>query len=432
MEQYINSTIIPARDTYLQQVNAFRDFEIQDSKDRSAAITKLAKTIRLVMIVVSAVAILIGLCAAWIFTTGITRPLGVALRVAETVASGDLTSKIESTSKDETGQLMQALARMNTALYDSVLRIRQSADAISTASSEIASGNQDLSSRTEEQASSLEETAASMEEITSTVRQNGDNARQANQLASQAADVATRGSEAAGQVANTMSDIADASNKIVDIISVIDGIAFQTNILALNAAVEAARAGEQGRGFAVVATEVRSLAQRSATAAREIKTLIDDSVHKVNSGSELVNNAVRTMLEIGESIRKVNDIMNEITMATQEQVQGIEQVNTAVTEMDTVSQQNAALVEEAAAAAESLQNQARELVEVVGIFRTGTGSGASAARLASSVRPAQHRPAPARRAAPARAVKAAARAPAPALAAPIEPSRGESDDWEEF
>jgi methyl-accepting chemotaxis protein len=259
-------------------------------------------------------------------------------------------------------------------MRDSLVRIvgevRQDTDTIATASAQIASGNQDLSSRTEQQASSLEETASSMEELTSTVRQNADNARQANQLAVTASDIAVKGGTVVSQVVDTMDAINTSSKKIVDIISVIDGIAFQTNILALNAAVEAARAGEQGRGFAVVAAEVRNLAQRSASAAREIKGLIDDSVEKVESGSRLVGEAGATMDEIVASIKRVHDIMGEITAASVEQSDGIEQVNQAVAQMDQVTQQNAALVEEAAAAAESLQDQAKNLVDVVSVFQT--------------------------------------------------------------
>jgi methyl-accepting chemotaxis protein len=289
--------------------------------------------------------------------------------VAQTVAAGDLSSRIEAQSTDETGQLMAALRSMNDSLSKVVGEVRHGTDTIATASSQIASGNQDLSSRTEEQASSLEETAASMEQLTSTVKQNADNARQANQLAASASEVAVRGGAVVSQVVDTMGSINASSRKIVDIIAVIDGIAFQTNILALNAAVEAARAGEQGRGFAVVASEVRTLAQRSAAAAKEIKGLIDDSVSKVAAGTQQVAEAGKTMDEIVNSVRRVTDIMGEISSASHEQTQGIEQINQAITQMDQVTQQNAALVEEAAAAAGSLQEQAGGLVQVVSAFR---------------------------------------------------------------
>jgi methyl-accepting chemotaxis protein len=303
----------------------------------------------------------------------ITKPVNEAVNVANAVASGDLTSRIDVTSNNETGRLMLALKQMNDNLVDLVSKVRTSTDSIYTASSEIASGNSDLSQRTEEQASSLEETASSMEELTSTVKQNADNARQANQLASSASEVAVKGGAVVEQVVQTMSAINDSSKKIVDIISVIDGIAFQTNILALNAAVEAARAGEQGRGFAVVATEVRTLAQRSAAAAKEIKELIGDSVSKVEDGTRLVDEAGATMSEIVNSVKHVTDIMAEISAASQEQSSGIEQVNQAVAQMDEATQQNAALVEEAAAAAESMQEQAHALSQAVAVFKLSGG-----------------------------------------------------------
>ncbi|MDQ7968282.1 MAG: methyl-accepting chemotaxis protein [Oxalicibacterium faecigallinarum] len=299
----------------------------------------------------------------------IARPLQDAVQIARSVAAGNLTQQIDVTSSNETGQLLQALKEMNSSLLQTVSAVRNSTETITVASGEIASGNADLSSRTEAQAGSLEETASSMEELTSTVRQNADNARQANQLVVTASEIATRGGEVVNQVVTTMGSIKDSSRKIVDIIGVIDGIAFQTNILALNAAVEAARAGEQGRGFAVVAAEVRNLAQRSAGAAKEIKALIGDSVSKVDSGSALVDEAGTTMDEIVASVRRVADIMSEITAASQEQSDGIEQINRAISQMDEMTQQNAALVEQAAAAAQSMQDQAGELSRSVSIFR---------------------------------------------------------------
>jgi methyl-accepting chemotaxis protein len=307
----------------------------------------------------------------------ITGPMQEAIAVAEAVASGDLTSRIEVKSTNETGHLMQALKTMNENLVELVGKVRMGTDSITTASSEIAAGNSDLSQRTEEQASSLEETASSMEELASTVKQNADNARQANQLAAGASEVAVKGGNVVGQVVQTMSSINESSKKIVDIISVIDGIAFQTNILALNAAVEAARAGEQGRGFAVVATEVRTLAQRSAAAAKEIKELINDSVSKVEDGTRLVDEAGATMDEIVSAVKRVTDIMSEISAASQEQSSGIEQVNQAVTQMDEVTQQNAALVEEASAAAESMQEQAQALTQAVTVFKLSGGHAAA-------------------------------------------------------
>ena len=334
----------------------------EDAHDVSASAQQLVA-------ILSVIAVIISAFLGFLATRSITRPLSQAVGLARKVADGDLTGTIVVTSKDETGQLLQALQDMNNGLVRIVTQVRMGTDTIATASSQIATGNLDLSSRTEEQASSLEETASSMEELTSTVKQNADNARQSNQLAMTASEVAVRGGAVVSQVVETMGSINDSANKIVDIIGVIDGIAFQTNILALNAAVEAARAGEQGRGFAVVASEVRNLAQRSASAAKEIKTLIDDSVEKVGTGSRLVNEAGATMGEVVESVRRVTDIMSEITAASQEQTDGIEQINQAVMQMDQVTQQNAALVEEAAAAAESLQDQASNLLQVVSVFK---------------------------------------------------------------
>jgi len=313
--------------------------------------------------------VVVAVVLGWTLVRAIVGPLQMAVKIAGGVAQGDLTQKIEVRSNDETGRLMAALKDMNDSLVEIVTRVRAGTDNIATASSEIADGNLDLSSRTEQQAGSLEETASSMEELTSTVKQNADNARQANMLAGSASDVAGKGGVVVAQVVETMGAINTSAGKIVEIISVIDGIAFQTNILALNAAVEAARAGEQGRGFAVVAGEVRSLAQRSAAAAKEIKLLIDDSVDKVHHGAALVDQAGATMNEIVQSVGRVTDIMAEITAASQEQTAGIEQVNAAIAQMDQATQQNAALVEEASAAAQSLQQEASTLARTVGAFR---------------------------------------------------------------
>ncbi|MCA1857392.1 methyl-accepting chemotaxis protein [Massilia oculi] len=320
---------------------------------------------------IGAFAALLASAIAWWITGSITRPVRRALEVANTVAAGDLGSQIDVSSRDELGQLLQALKTMNANLARTVGTVRTGTDTIGVAAAEVAAGSQDLSSRTEQQASSLEETASSMEELTSTVRQNADNARQANVLAEAASQVALRGGQVIGQVVGTMGEIDASAGKINDIIGVIDGIAFQTNILALNAAVEAARAGEQGRGFAVVASEVRNLAQRSAAAAREIKDLIKDSSGKVELGSKLVAEAGSTMEDIVESVRRVTEIMGEISSASQQQTAGIEQINQAVLEMDQVTQQNAALVEEAAAAAEAMKEQAAVLHAAMAVFSLG-------------------------------------------------------------
>ncbi|MGV8891815.1 MAG: methyl-accepting chemotaxis protein [Burkholderiaceae bacterium] len=359
-----------------------------------------------------------------VISRSITRPLQESVKIAQKVASGDLTSHIEVKTTDETGQLLQALKHMNDSLVSIVGGVRGGTDTIVAASSQISAGNMNLSSRTEEQASALEETAASMEELTSTVLQNADHARQANVLALTASEIAQKGGTVVAQVVDTMASINDSSRKIVDIIGVIDGIAFQTNILALNAAVEAARAGEQGRGFAVVATEVRNLAQRSASAAKEIKALIGDSVDKVDQGATLVDQAGATMKEIVASVKRVTDIMGEISSASQEQTSGIEQINQAISQMDQVTQQNAALVEEAAAAAASLQDQAGTLSQVVRVFKL------------EGIQLAQRTPAPARNIHPAAALPDGGRGSKHAImkATPSRKPTAPSDDgqWEEF
>jgi methyl-accepting chemotaxis protein len=367
--QLLNTKMAPALESYVGSINAVLVYEKEKIDRSAAAIASGYQTGRLIMVLLGSVALALGALLAWTLTRSVTRPLQDAIAIANDVAAGDLRRTIIVDRKDETGQLLQALKGMTASLVKIVGEVRTGTDAMATASSQIASGNMDLSSRTEEQASSLEETASSMEELTATVKQNADNARQANQLALAASDVAAKGGAVVSHVVDTMGEINRSARKIEDIISVIDGIAFQTNILALNAAVEAARAGEQGRGFAVVATEVRSLAQRSAAAAKEIKALIGDSVDKVTTGTKLVDEAGVTIREVVASVDRVSQIVSEISAASNEQSAGIEQVNQAISQMDQVTQQNAALVEEAAAAAESLQDQAARLAGLVSVFQ---------------------------------------------------------------
>ena len=371
----LSKTLVDARkkantlDDMLTELSKLKEARAKDASDET---TRIYETSRTFMILLTICSVLAGMALGVLITRGLTRQLGgepgEASEIAGKIAAGDLNVSIPLRAGD-TASMLHAMKQMRDSLANIVGQVRSGTETIATASAEVAAGSQDLSARTEQQASSLEETASSMEELTSTVKQNAENARQANVLAATASSVASKGGEVIGQVVGTMEEINTSASKIVDIIGVIDGIAFQTNILALNAAVEAARAGEQGRGFAVVASEVRTLAQRSANAAKEIKSLIGDSVEKVEAGSSLVNQAGATMVEIVESVKRVTDIMAEITAASAEQTAGIEQINQAVTEMDTVTQQNAALVEEAAAASEAMQEQAANLAQVVSVFK---------------------------------------------------------------
>ena len=367
-ENKLDDLYAPVRD----EIAALSKLQEDEAKAEYEAAQSRYATIRNISIGLILIATVIASLIGFVVTRSITRQIGgepdYASEIVRQVAEGDLTVQVQVRAGDTTS-LLASLKGMVNRLSELVSEVRGNTESITTASQEIAQGNADLSQRTEQQASSLEETASSMEELTSTVKQNTENARQANQLAASASDIAIKGGKVVGGVVHTMASISDSSKKIVDIISVIEGIAFQTNILALNAAVEAARAGEQGRGFAVVAGEVRNLAQRSAAAAKEIKTLIDDSVNKVDAGSKQVDQAGATMTEIVHAVKRVTDIMAEIAAASNEQSAGIEQVNQAITQMDDVTQQNAALVEEAAAAAEAMQEQAVALYEAVGVFR---------------------------------------------------------------
>ncbi len=387
----LRQQLTPLAEAYNQSVRNFEQRQKELYEQTRDAAAAQAQQGQLIILVCAVLALLAGAWSAWLLSRSVTIPLQQAVRSASGIADGDLTQAIQVQGRDEMATLLAALKNMQGKLADVVAGVRTNAESVASASAQIAQGNSDLSSRTESQASALEETAASMEQLGSTVRQNASNAHQANQLALEASTVAAQGGDVVSQVVNTMQGINDSSRKIADIIGVIDGIAFQTNILALNAAVEAARAGEQGRGFAVVASEVRNLAQRSAEAAKEIKQLISASVQQVEQGTHLVDQAGTTMSEVVRAIRRVTDIMGEISAASTEQSQGVAQVGEAVMQMDQATQQNAALVEESAAAAGSLNGQAMQLVNAVAVFRLPQGVGQPA--VATSGYAAQHTPA---------------------------------------
>jgi len=418
---YLLLTVAPKAnelDTRMTDLTRIKERNAEEAAQDASALYESSRAMMLMLVLGSAA---FGVGLGVVITRSLTRQLGgepaYASDIAGRIAAGDLSVDVALRQGDKSS-LLFAMKTMRDSLAQIVGEVRNGTDAIASASRQIASGNLDLSSRTEEQASSLEETASSMEELTSTVQQNADNARQANGLATSASEVAERGGAVVAQVVDTMASINDSSKKIVDIIGVIDGIAFQTNILALNAAVEAARAGEQGRGFGVVASEVRTLAQRSAAAAKEIKLLIDDSVAKVESGATLVNRAGATMDEIVDSVRRVTGIMGEISSASLEQTSGIEQINVAISQMDQVTQQNASLVEEAAAAAESLQDQAGKLAELVSVFKLDGRTEATAV------------PVPAVRATP--ATRLAAPAPRPLVRPAPRTASVRDEEWETF
>jgi len=381
-------TVRPLQTAALDALEDLAKLEIDSTEAFQKEAEKTYRSAITLMLALGAIAVGLLVFFGWLLVRAITRPLNQAVDISRAVAAGDLSLQFEASGQSETSLLLVSLKEMQTSLVNVVSNVRQNSESVATASAQIAQGNNDLSQRTEEQASALEETAASMEELSATVKQNADNAQQANQLALSASTVAIQGGEVVGQVVDTMKGINDSSKKIADIISVIDGIAFQTNILALNAAVEAARAGEQGRGFAVVASEVRSLAGRSADAAKEIKSLINTSVERVEQGTALVAQAGATMSEVVTAIKRVNDIMGEISAASTEQSTGVAQVGEAVTQMDQATQQNAALVEESAAAAESLKGQAQQLVQAVAVFKLGHGSAHVVAAPAATVKPA--------------------------------------------
>ena len=434
-------------------IHAMVEWKVSNSKENADDTAAVFRSSTTIVVALTAAGMLVALVLGIALARSIARPLAQAIGIADAVAAGDLSAEIEPTGTDEVAHLQRALRNMVGNLRKLVSSVRVGVDSVAVASGQIATGNQDLSTRTEQQASSLEQTASSMEQLSSTVKQNSESARQANQLAAAASEVAGRGGNAVGQVVDTMGQIQASSRKIAEIIGVIDGIAFQTNILALNAAVEAARAGEQGRGFAVVAGEVRNLAQRSAQAAREIKSLIADSVSKVESGSRQVTEAGRTMQDLVAQVKRVTDLLGEIASATMEQNSGIGTVNHSVSQLDQMTQQNAALVEQSAAAAASLRKQAEQLAQAVAIFKLGrheSNKAIASAQATSRDRVAVTAPKPAGKAA-ASAAPAAATGPASTAAAPARPSpppgspgspgspaspaspaSPKSDDWEEF
>ncbi len=442
---------LPSQKSWIEAVRLLSDHEEQQAAEISAGVRKNYDAMWWVLMGCTALAILFGVLMAWLLTLSITQPIAEAVTLAETLANGDLTQQVTSEARDEPGMLLAALGGMTHALSGLVFKVRSNSDAIASGSGQIANGNEDLSQRTEEQASSLQETAASMEQLNGTVRNTADTARQASQLATAASQAAMDGGRVVSEVVSTMEGISVSSRRISDIIGVIDGIAFQTNILALNAAVEAARAGEQGRGFAVVAGEVRSLAQRSAEAAREIKGLIGESVSKVEGGSKLVADAGRTMNDIVAQVKRVSDMIGEISSAAQEQTQGIAQVGQAVTQLDQVTQQNAALVEQLAAAAGSLKSRAGELVGSVQQFKLGGDPVVGMLRAQPALEPAvvprtvRSTPALSHKPAPSTAVRSGLPAPAPATpkaslsansgghsGAAVTPSAAADDDWTQF
>ncbi|NWF46823.1 HAMP domain-containing protein [Hydrogenophaga sp. D2P1] len=437
---YLVDVTIPTRNQLLKAFNGGVEIQTQGLGSDIQKIQQGALTTANLIAILAAVLLVVLMVFSAYVASLLRRRVALTQAVAERVRDGDLTTSVNDDARDEFTPLLAAMKDMQTSLTRVVTDVRQGADSVATASAQIAQGNSDLSSRTEQQASALEETSASMEQMGSTASQNADNARQASQLAASASTVAVQGGEVVDQVVQTMKDINDSSKKISDIIGVIDGIAFQTNILALNAAVEAARAGEQGRGFAVVAGEVRNLAQRSAEAAKEIKGLINASVERVDQGTALVDRAGSTMQEIVTSIRRVTDIVGEISSASSEQNAGVNQVSQAVSQLDQATQQNAALVEESAAAASSLQQQAQQLVQAVGVFRLSghvTAARPAPVPVAVANQPARAkaRPAPVRTAfRPAVKTQATAAAPLQASAPrPVAvPAGGASDDWESF
>jgi methyl-accepting chemotaxis protein len=435
------STVLPLQTTALDALEELTKFQIDATQAFVVESEQTYRSAVILMLALGAIAVSLLAFFGWLLARSIIRPLNQAVDISRAVAAGDLSLQFEASGRSETSLLLVSLKEMQTSLARVVSNVRQNSESVATASAQIAQGNNDLSQRTEEQASALEQTAASMEELSATVKQNADNAKQASQLALNASTVAVQGGEVVGQVVNTMKGINDSSKRIADIISVIDGIAFQTNILALNAAVEAARAGEQGRGFAVVASEVRSLAGRSADAAKEIKSLISTSVERVEQGTLLVDQAGTTMSEVVTAIKRVTDIMGEISAASIEQSIGVAQVGEAVTQMDQATQQNAALVEESAAAAESLKGQAQQLVQTVAVFKLGHGGEHVVAAPSPAARPAAA-PSPVERRGPNRAknvtrpnfaakAKPAAAADAHVVEAPA-PKTGTSDDWTSF